>query len=156
MAGDWTDRYPDAVFDLHGQTVLEAATNAQRFLRAQAARPGGVVRLITGAGPRRRRCADPDPGADACSATEREAGAWWRTTSLEDSEGSYLVRLRLRVSGPAAGVTAPARRARGRPPGSPSHLLPSPSMRQVSRSIRPRRTHCIIRCVPCTVASTRP
>ena len=48
---DWSDRAPDATFDLHGQSVLEAAANAERFLRAQAkARPGGVVRLITGRG----------------------------------------------------------------------------------------------------------
>ena len=48
---DWTKREPDATFDLHGQTVIEAATNAERFLRAQArVRPGGVVRLITGRG----------------------------------------------------------------------------------------------------------
>ena len=33
---DWSDRAPDATFDLHGQTVLEAAANAERFLRAFA------------------------------------------------------------------------------------------------------------------------
>ncbi|MFL5461059.1 MAG: hypothetical protein ACJ8AY_10290, partial [Gemmatimonadales bacterium] len=48
---DWTDRSADATFDLHGQTVLEAVANAERFLGAQAkARPGGIVRLITGRG----------------------------------------------------------------------------------------------------------
>ena len=48
---DWTDRSPDATFDLHGQSVLEAVANAERFLRAQAkARPGAIVRVITGRG----------------------------------------------------------------------------------------------------------
>jgi DNA-nicking Smr family endonuclease len=48
---DWTDRRPDAELDLHGQTVLDALANAERFLRAQRkARPGGVVRLVTGRG----------------------------------------------------------------------------------------------------------
>jgi DNA-nicking Smr family endonuclease len=47
----WSQRPPAATFDLHGQTVLEAAASAERFLRAQArARPGAVVRLVTGRG----------------------------------------------------------------------------------------------------------
>ena len=63
-AADWTDRYPDAAFDLHGQTVSEAAANARAISAGPGAgRPGGVVRLIPG-GAGRRRCADPDPGAD--------------------------------------------------------------------------------------------
>ena len=42
---DWTDRTPDAVFDLHGQSVGEAAANAERFLRTQArVRRGGKTR----------------------------------------------------------------------------------------------------------------
>nr|MBA3895381.1 Smr/MutS family protein [Gemmatimonadales bacterium] len=32
---DWTDREPDAELDLHGQTVIEAVANAERFIRAQ-------------------------------------------------------------------------------------------------------------------------
>jgi DNA-nicking Smr family endonuclease len=47
----WTLRPAAATFDLHGQTVLEAAANTERFLRAQGrARPGAVVRLVTGRG----------------------------------------------------------------------------------------------------------
>ena len=97
---DWTDRSPDATYDLHGQTVSEAAANAERFLRAQRrARPGGVVRLITGRGrggggaPVRTRVRtllrslrDEVPGGGA--------GAVVREFVLEDSEGSFLVRLR--------------------------------------------------------------
>ena len=68
---DWTDRSPDATFDLHGQTVLEAVTNAERFLRAQArARPGGVVRLITGRGRARGRRAGSDPDPEPAPRTQ--------------------------------------------------------------------------------------
>lgn len=90
---DWTEQQPDAVFDLHGQTVLEAAGNAERFLRSQArARPGGVVRLITGRG---------RSGGGAPIRTRirtllrrlREGGAPVRDYILEESEGSFLVRL---------------------------------------------------------------
>lgn len=91
---DWTDRTPAATFDLHGQTVSEAAANAERFLRAQCkARPGAVVRLITGRGragggaPIRTRVRtllrDLQQRADAV-----------RDYEMEDSEGSFLVRLR--------------------------------------------------------------
>jgi DNA-nicking Smr family endonuclease len=90
---DWTDRAPDATFDLHGQTVLEAVVNAERFLRAQAkARPGGIVRLITGrgraggGGPIRTR-------VRGLLGTLKESGRVVRDYTLEDSEGSYLVRL---------------------------------------------------------------
>ena len=91
---DWTDREPDAVFDLHGQTVLEAAGNAERFLRAQGkARRGAVVRLITGRGrggggaPIRTRVRTLLRGL-------RERGDVVRDFVLEDSEGSFLIRLR--------------------------------------------------------------
>jgi DNA-nicking Smr family endonuclease len=93
MPVNWTDHAPQAVFDLHGQSVLEAATNAERFLRAQRrARPGGVVRLITGRGrsgggaPIRTRVRGLLRGL-------KEAGAVVRDYTLEESEGSYLVRL---------------------------------------------------------------
>jgi DNA-nicking Smr family endonuclease len=90
---DWTDRQPDAVFDLHGQTVVEAATNADRFLRAQArARPGGVVRLITGRG----RAGSGAPIRTRIRGLLRalkESGAVVRDYILEDTDGSYLVRL---------------------------------------------------------------
>jgi DNA-nicking Smr family endonuclease len=91
---DWTDRAPDVTFDLHGQTVPEAAANAERFLRAQAkARPGGVVRLITGRGragygaPIRTRVRGLLRGM-------KESNQVVRDYQLEDSDGSYLVRLR--------------------------------------------------------------
>jgi DNA-nicking Smr family endonuclease len=92
---DWTDYAPLATFDLHGQTVLEAAANAERFLRAQAkARPGGIVRLITGRGRSR-----PGQGAPIRTRvrtllrTLKESGQVVRDYQLEDSDGSYLVRL---------------------------------------------------------------
>jgi DNA-nicking Smr family endonuclease len=92
---DWTDRAPDATFDLHGQTVLEAATNAERFLRAQAkARPGGIVRLITGRG--RSRLGHGAPTRTRVRTLLRElkdSGQVVRDYQLEDSDGSYLVRL---------------------------------------------------------------
>ena len=90
---DWTDRSPDATFDLHGQTVLEAVTNAERFLRAQArARPGGVVRLITGRG----RAGGGAPVRTRIRSLLRalkESGGVVRDFLLEDTDGSYLVRL---------------------------------------------------------------
>ena len=75
--------------------MIDAAANAERFLRAQAkARPGGVVRLITGRGrtggaaPVRTRVRSllrmlRDDGP--CGARLRAGG--WR-------KGSFLVRLR--------------------------------------------------------------
>jgi DNA-nicking Smr family endonuclease len=91
---DWTDRPAEATFDLHGQAVTEAAANAERFLRAQArARPGGVVRLITGRGrggggaPVRTRVRTLLRGL-------REQGVVVRDYVLEESEGSFLVRLK--------------------------------------------------------------
>jgi DNA-nicking Smr family endonuclease len=91
---DWTDRRPDAELDLHGQTVLEAVANAERFLRAQGkARPGGVVRVVTGRGrggggaPVRTRVRTLLWGM-------RDQSAVVRDYLLEDSEGSFLIRLR--------------------------------------------------------------
>lgn len=91
---DWTDRRPDAELDLHGQAVLEGVANAERFLRAQRkARPGAVVRVVTGRGrggggaPIRTRVRTLLRGM-------REEGAVVRDYLLEDSEGSFLVRLR--------------------------------------------------------------
>jgi DNA-nicking Smr family endonuclease len=92
---DWTDRRPDVTLDLHGQSVGEAVANAERFLRAQASvRPGGVVRVITGRG-------RGGAGGGAPIRTRvrtllramREAGKPVRDYVLEDSEGSFLVRL---------------------------------------------------------------
>jgi DNA-nicking Smr family endonuclease len=90
---DWTDREPDAVFDLHGQTVLEAATNAERFLRAQAsARPGGVVRLITGRG-RAGQGSSIKTRVQGLLRSLKGSGRVVRDFTLEHTEGSYLVRL---------------------------------------------------------------
>jgi DNA-nicking Smr family endonuclease len=90
---DWTERKADLTFDLHGQAVAEAVANAERFLRAQArARPGGIVRLITGRG---------SAGGGAPIRTRvrtllrslREDGRVVRDFALEEGEGSFLVRL---------------------------------------------------------------
>lgn len=92
--GDWTEQQPAATFDLHGERVLEAATNAERFLRAQVrARPGAVVRLITGRG-------RSGGGAPIRTRTRtllrrlRDEGGVVREFLLEDGEGSFLVLLR--------------------------------------------------------------
>jgi DNA-nicking Smr family endonuclease len=91
---DWTDRTPDATFDLHGQTVAEAESNVERFLRAQArARPEAVVRLITGRG-RARGGAPIRTRVRTLLRRLREQGAVVRDYELESSEGSFLVRLR--------------------------------------------------------------
>jgi DNA-nicking Smr family endonuclease len=90
---DWTDRSPDAIFDLHGQSVLEAVSNAERFLRAQGkARPGGVVRLITGRG-RGGGGAPIRSRVRALLRALKESGRIVRDYQLEDTGGSYLVRL---------------------------------------------------------------
>ena len=89
---DWSDRAPDATYDLHGQTVLEAVANAERFLRAQArARRGGVVRLITGRG----RAGSGAPIRTRVRTLLRRLrdGDVVRDYLLEESEGSFLVRL---------------------------------------------------------------
>jgi DNA-nicking Smr family endonuclease len=90
---DWTDNSPDATFDLHGQTVIEAAANTERFLRAQArSRPGAVVRLITGRG-RGGGGAPVRTRVRSLLRILKASGAVVRDYTLEDTEGSYLVRL---------------------------------------------------------------
>lgn len=90
---DWTDRSPDVIFDLHGQSLLEAVSNAERFLRAQGkARPGGVVRLITGRG-RGGSGAPIRSRVRALLRALKESGRIVRDYQLEDTGGSYLVRL---------------------------------------------------------------
>lgn len=91
---DWTDQPPAATFDLHGQRVLEAAANVERFLRAQArARPGAVVRVITGRG-------RSGGGAPIRTRTRtllrrlRDEAVVVRDYVLEAGDGSFLVRLR--------------------------------------------------------------
>ncbi len=90
---DWSSREPAAVFDLHGQTVIEAATNAERFLRAQArARPGAVVRLVTGRG----KSGGGAPIRTRVRSLLRSMKDERRVVKdflLEESEGSYLVLL---------------------------------------------------------------
>jgi DNA-nicking Smr family endonuclease len=90
---DGTERRPDATFDLHGQSVLEAVANAERFLRAQArARPGAVVRVITGRG----RAVSGSPIRTRVRTLLRNlkaSGTIVRDYHLEETEGSYLVRL---------------------------------------------------------------
>jgi DNA-nicking Smr family endonuclease len=90
---DWTDRSPVAAFDLHGQSVSEATVNAERFLRAQAkARPGDVVRLITGRG-RAGGGAPIRTRVRTLLGTLKQSGRVVRDYTLEHTEGSYLVRL---------------------------------------------------------------
>jgi DNA-nicking Smr family endonuclease len=90
---DWTDRTPDATFDLHGQSVAEAVTNAERFLRAQAkVRRGGTVRLITGRG-RGGGGAPIRTRVRGLLRSLKESGGIVRDYVLEETEGSYLVRL---------------------------------------------------------------
>jgi len=90
---EWSRRAPDATFDLHGQTVLEAVANAERFLRAQAkARRGGVVRLITGRG-RTGGGAPIRTRVRTLLRRLRDADEVVNDYLLEESEGSYLVRL---------------------------------------------------------------
>jgi DNA-nicking Smr family endonuclease len=89
----WMDRPAVATFDLHGQTVVEAVDNAERFLRVQArVRGGGVVRLITGRG----RAAGGAPlrtRVRTLLRTLKAQGAPVRDFVLEESEGSFLVLL---------------------------------------------------------------
>jgi DNA-nicking Smr family endonuclease len=90
---DWTDRSPAATFDLHGQSVLEALRSAEQFVRAQAkARPGAIVRLITGRG----RGGHGTPIRSRIGTLLRrlqESERIVRDYQLEDTDGSYLVRL---------------------------------------------------------------
>jgi len=81
------------MFDLHGMTVLEAASRAEQFLRVQArVRPGGVVRLITGRG-RGGGGAPIRTRIRTLLKSHRENGRLVADYALEPSEGSFLVRL---------------------------------------------------------------
>ena len=91
---DWSDRPAEATFDLHGMTVLEAVSRAEQFLRVQArVRPGGVVRLITGRG-RSGGGAPIRTRIRTLLKSHRENGRLVADYALEQSEGSFLVRLR--------------------------------------------------------------
>ena len=90
---DWTERPAEATFDLHGQMVSEAAANAERFLRVQArARRGAVVRLITGRG-RAGGGAPIRTRVRTLLRALRDEGSAVRDYVMEESEGSFLVRL---------------------------------------------------------------
>jgi DNA-nicking Smr family endonuclease len=90
---DWTDHPPDATYDLHGQSVGEAAANAERFLRAQKrVRPGGVIRLITGRG-RSGGGAPIRTRVRTLLRSLKERRELVSDFELEDSEGSFLIRL---------------------------------------------------------------
>ena len=92
---DWTDRPPDTTFDLHGLSVLEATTRTEQFLRVQArVRPGGMVRLITGRGRGGGGGAPIRPRVRTLLRNLSASGRVVRDFVLEDSEGSFLVRLR--------------------------------------------------------------
>jgi DNA-nicking Smr family endonuclease len=91
---DWTDLEPAAHLDLHGQTVLEAVANAERFLLAQRkARPGATVRVVTGRG-RGGGGAPVRTRVRTLLRRMRDDGTVVRDYALEDGEGSFLVRLR--------------------------------------------------------------
>jgi DNA-nicking Smr family endonuclease len=91
---DWSDLDPEAELDLHGQAVLEAVTNAERFLRAQRkARPGATVRVVTGRG-RGGGGAPIRTRVRTLLRRLRDDGAVVRDYVLEETDGSFLVRLR--------------------------------------------------------------
>jgi DNA-nicking Smr family endonuclease len=91
---DWSDLEPAADLDLHGQSVLEAVANAEQFLRAQRrARPGATVRIVTGRG----RGGGGAPIKTRVRTLLRrllEERTVVRDYLLEDTEGSFVVRLR--------------------------------------------------------------
>jgi DNA-nicking Smr family endonuclease len=90
---DWTSRLPAMTFDLHGQSVLDATANAERFLRAQAgARQGATVRIVTGRG-RSGGGAPIRTRVRSLLRRLREEGRIVRDFVLEDGEGSFLIRL---------------------------------------------------------------
>ncbi|HEY7681338.1 MAG TPA: Smr/MutS family protein [Gemmatimonadales bacterium] len=90
---EWTRRPPAAEFDLHGQSVLEAVANAERFLLSQArARRGATVRLITGRG-RGGGAAPIRTRVGSLLRRWKTEGRVVRDYALEETQGSYLVRL---------------------------------------------------------------
>ena len=90
---DWSDVEPAADLDLHGQSVLEAVATAERFLRAQRkVRPGAPVRIVTGRG-RGGGGAPIRTRVRTLLRRLREEGTVVRDYVLEDTEGSFVVRL---------------------------------------------------------------
>jgi DNA-nicking Smr family endonuclease len=91
---EWSDLEPTADLDLHGQSVLEAVANAERFLRAQRkARPGAAVRIVTGRG-RGGGGAPIRTRVRTLLRRLRDEGTVVRDYLLEDTEGSFVVWLR--------------------------------------------------------------
>lgn len=91
---DWSDLEPAAELDLHGQSVLEAVTNAERFLRAQRkSRPRATVRIVTGRG-RSGGGAPIRTRVRTLLKRLSDEGTVVRDYLLEDTDGSFLVRLR--------------------------------------------------------------
>lgn len=89
----WTAREPEHHIDLHGQSVLEAAVNTERFLRVQArARRGGIVRIITGRG-RGGGGAPIRTRVRTLLRRLKEEGKIVRDFQIEEGEGSFLVRV---------------------------------------------------------------
>jgi DNA-nicking Smr family endonuclease len=90
---DWSDGEPAAQLDLHGLSVLEAVASAEHFLLAQRrARPGATVRVVTGRG-RGGGGAPIRTRVRTLLRRMREEGRVVRDYLLEDTEGSFLVRL---------------------------------------------------------------
>lgn len=81
---------PEATFDLHGQTTLEAERNAEAFLRSQRRAGRRVVRLITGRG---KRGGAAPVRTRVRTLLRRLAGEVVREFELEETEGSFLVEL---------------------------------------------------------------
>lgn len=82
-----------ATFDLHGLTVLDAAASAEHFLRAQRrARPGAVVRLVTGRG-RAGGGAPVRTRVRTLLRALREEQRVVRDYELDEGDGAFLVRL---------------------------------------------------------------
>jgi DNA-nicking Smr family endonuclease len=91
---DWSGLGPEAELDLHGQSVLEAVANAERFLLAQRkVRSGATVRIVTGRG-RSGGGAPIRTRVRTLLRRLREEGRVVRDYLLEDTEGSFLIRLR--------------------------------------------------------------
>jgi DNA-nicking Smr family endonuclease len=85
---------PVTIFDLHGQTVIQAVTSAEQFLRSQArARPGAIVRLITGRGSQGGGAPIRTRVRTLLRRMKDEPSGVIQEFVLEESEGSFLVRL---------------------------------------------------------------
>lgn len=81
---------PEATFDLHGQTTLEAEQNAEAFLRSQRRAGRRVVRLITGRG---RHGGGSPIRTRVRTLLRRLSGDVVKEFELEATDGSFLVEL---------------------------------------------------------------